>query len=197
MRLLACLVIMAAGGGGETAGDDAGMDGGARVDAGEGDDDAGRGEDDAGGGEDDAGADAGDPSDDAGPACIAEGECAGFPTVEVALTMADSVANCVGVEHEIDCCGRRRVFGANHAVRETGGSNLDICGAEDDCRAMYPDPSGCTDDTIETDSGETTTNIDEVRVRCVGGAGGACTCETFVCTEASCLASSGPIGSCG
>src|SRR5262245_47424657 len=60
--------------------------------------------------------DAGGSVDDAGPLmCGAGVECAGFPTSGYP-TNASSVDNCVGMTHQTDCCGARRVFGINHGA---------------------------------------------------------------------------------
>jgi hypothetical protein len=94
------------------------------------------------------------------------------------------------MSHQTDCCGARRIFGINHGSRTT------LCPAEVTCRAQYP-AANCSSNTITTDTGETTTILDQVRVRCVNADGGTCTCETFVCTTDACRATSGAIGSCG
>jgi hypothetical protein len=136
----------------------------------------------------DAAADASDAPVDSAGACLAAGACAGFPTSFV--NDATDVANCAGAEHEINCCGARRIFGINHGVRTT------FCPAETTCRSAYPAAPGCTDATITTDTGETTTDVTKVRVRCVSPSGGKCTCQTFLCADATCAATSVPIGAC-
>jgi hypothetical protein len=136
----------------------------------------------------DAAADASDAPVDSAGACLAAGACAGFPSSFV--NDATDVANCAGAEHEINCCGARRIFGINHGVRTT------FCPAETTCRSAYPAAPGCTDATITTDTGETTTDVTKVRVRCVSPSGGKCTCQTFLCADATCAATSVPIGAC-
>jgi hypothetical protein len=122
--------------------------------------------------------------------CSPGNECTGFPTSGYP-TNATAVTNCAGMTHQTDCCGARRVFGINHGARTT------LCPAETTCRAQYPAQATCGTTTITTDTGETTTIIDNVRVRCVNPSGGTCTCETFVCTTDACRATSDPIGTCG
>lgn len=132
------------------------------------------------------------PSDaaaDSTPACLAEGACTGFPSSFI--NDATAVANCAGATHQTNCCGARRVFGINHGERTT------FCPAETTCRSAYPATPGCTDATLTTDTGETTTDPNAVRVRCVSPSGGKCTCQTFVCADATCLATSVATGTCG
>jgi hypothetical protein len=129
-------------------------------------------------------------SPDGALVCSAGNECTGFPTTGYP-TNATAVANCAGMTHQTDCCGARRIFGINHGARTT------LCPAETTCKAQYPAQATCSNTTITTDTGQTTTMIDQVRVRCVNPSAGTCTCETFVCTDAACLATSGPVGSCG
>ncbi len=121
--------------------------------------------------------------------CGPGAECTGFPTSGFPRD-ATAVSNCAGMSHRTDCCGALRVFGINHGSRTT------LCPAETTCRAQYPAPS-CTSNTITTDTGETTTTLDQVRVRCTDPNGGTCTCQTFVCTTDACRASSVAVGSCG
>lgn len=132
---------------------------------------------------------ASDAAADSPPACLAAGACSGFPSSFI--NDATAVANCAGATHQINCCGARRVFGINHGERTT------FCPAEATCRSAYPATPGCSDATLTTDTGETTTDPNAVRVRCVNPSGGKCTCQTFVCADATCMATSVPTGSCG
>ena len=68
---------------------------------------------------------------------------------------------------------------------------------------MYP-PASCMDNTITTDTGETTTRLQDVRLRlvdptpCGFDPSVTCyTCETFVCTMDSCRSAPGVNGGCG
>ena len=113
-------------------------------------------------------------------------ECTGYAAVlEASPRDADSLANCVIQLHQSDCCGATAAYGINHGARTA------LCAAEDTCTASYPDPI-CSDDTITTDSGESTTVMGNVRLRIVDG-----TCETFVCTSDPCRSAPGIAGGCG
>jgi len=135
------------------------------------------------------------------PACVPGVECAGYqdtlrmaPRGAAGATASVALANCVIQLHRSDCCGARHAYGINHAARST------LCSAESACVAMYP-PATCTDPTITTDTGQTTANPSEVRIRAVNPMScsfGTCwTCETFVCTSASCATAPGIAGGCG
>jgi hypothetical protein len=167
---------------GGSAGGDASAAGGAGEDAAAGS--AGSGGDSA-----DAAADTGFLPEGA-TTCSLGQECTGFPTSGFPRN-ATAVNNCAGMSHQTDCCGSLLIFGINHGSRTT------LCPAETACRAQYPNPAGCDSKTIKTDTGETTTNPNDVRVRCVNPSSGTCTCETFVCTKDACRATSVAVGSCG
>lgn len=134
--------------------------------------------------------------------CVAGVECTGY-SAALALaargaagdTPAAALANCVIQLHRSDCCGATDANAINH------GSRSDLCAAEASCSAQYPQSPGCTDTTITTDTGETTTNRDDVRLRVVSPTScsfGTCyTCETFVCTDPSCRTAPGIAGGCG
>lgn len=114
-------------------------------------------------------------------------ECTGFAAVLAAAPRgATSLDNCVIQLHQTDCCGATAAYGINHGARTT------LCPAEATCVAGYPDPV-CTNDTITTDTGETTTVADDVRLRLTAGG----ICETFVCTTGSCRSAPGIAGGCG
>ncbi len=131
-------------------------------------------------------ADGGEQSDGAAM-CMPGVECADWmAAIDAAPRGADGIDNCAIHLHQADCCGARRAYGINHGARTT------LCPAEDDCVAMYPAEPGCTDDAITTDTGETTTTLDEVKLRWVDG-----TCETFVCTTPACQSDPGVVGGCG
>jgi hypothetical protein len=102
---------------------------------------------------------------------------------------AQALQNCVIQLHQSDCCGARRAYGFNHAAR------TQLCAAESACTATYPTSPGCTDATITTDTGETTTDPNQVRLRVVNPMSctyGTCyACETFVCTGGSCTSAPG------
>jgi hypothetical protein len=133
---------------------------------------------------------------DAGPLAESGAACAGMACSgwATALSAASSLRgaagasadqalmNCVIQLHQSDCCGARRAYGFNHAAR------TQLCTAESSCPMTYPRTPGCTNSTITTDTGETTTNPNEVRLRVVNPmscAYGTCyTCETFVCKGA-------------
>jgi hypothetical protein len=104
-------------------------------------------------------------------------------------TAAQALSNCVIQLHQSDCCGARRAYGFNHAAR------TQLCTAESACTATYPTSPGCTNATITTDTGETTTDPSQVRLRVVNPMSctyGTCyTCETFVCTGGSCTSAPG------
>jgi hypothetical protein len=135
-----------------------------------------------------------------GGACTAAGvECAGYAAaLATAARNATSVDNCVIQLHQSDCCGAMHAYGINH------GSRSDLCTAETACVAMYPTPAGCSDSTITTDTGETTSTMADVKVRAVDGM--PCSfdptqtcyrCETFVCNTGSCRTAPGIMGGCG
>jgi hypothetical protein len=138
-----------------------------------------------------SGADVGG-GDSATPAC-AKVECSGFAAALTAAPRdANAIANCATQVHELDCCGARAVYGINHGARTT------LCPAEASCTAQYATPATCTDASITTDTGETTTDISNVKLRCVPISGGSnCKCETFVCATNTCAASPGVEGGCG
>jgi hypothetical protein len=100
-----------------------------------------------------------------------------------------AVTNCVIQVHQSDCCGARRAYGFNHAAR------TQLCTAESACTMTYPSSPGCTDSTITTDTGETTTTPTQVRLRAVNPTSctyGTCyTCETFVCKSGACTSAPG------
>lgn len=199
------LVLLAACDDGNGSGADAG-DAGSRIDAST--TDAGTGDVDSGPGDDGGTGDAG-PTDDGGTGTDAATDsglpaCAGMECTDYAAALsaaprgATSLDNCVIQLHQTDCCGANRAYGVNHAARDT------LCPAEDACVATYPTTPGCTDATITTDTGETTTNMDDVRVRIVDGTpcsfdpSVTCyTCETFVCTTGPCRSEPGIAGGCG
>lgn len=124
-------------------------------------------------------------------ACAPGVSCQGFPTSGYA-TGGTTVDNCAGMTHQTDCCGARKVFGINH------GERAKLCIAEAVvCVPQYMQNASCSDTTITTDTGETSTRIDRVRVRCNPAVLGSCECQTFVCNSEICRVSSQPIGSCG
>jgi hypothetical protein len=117
------------------------------------------------------------PLRDTGPVCVPGVECAGWSSTLGAAP--------------------RDALGINHGERAT------LCAAETSCDAMYP-PATCSDDNITTDTGETTRNANNVRLRvvnprpCPGSIAGTCyTCETFVCTSDPCRSAPGIAGGCG
>lgn len=136
---------------------------------------------------------------DGGLMCSAGVECTNYAAAyDAAPHGATSIDNCVVQLHRSDCCGAMDANGVNHAARDT------LCPAEAACVAMYPTPAGCTDDTITTDTGETTTNMGDVRLRIVDATpcsfdpSVTCyTCETFVCTTGTCRTAPGIAGGCG
>jgi hypothetical protein len=144
------------------------------------------------------------PLRDTGPVCVPGVECAGWsstlgaaPRDAAGATPALALMNCVIQIHRSDCCGARDALGINHGARAT------LCAAETSCDAMYP-PATCSDDNITTDTGETTRNANNVRLRvvnprpCPGSIAGTCyTCETFVCTSDPCRSAPGIAGGCG
>jgi hypothetical protein len=91
--------------------------------------------------------------------------------------------------HQSDCCGAGRAYGFNHAAR------TQLCTAESACTMTYPSSPGCTSMTITTDTGETTTDASQVRLRVVNPTScsfGTCyTCETFVCKGGGCASAPG------
>lgn len=199
-RIVPALLLVLAACGEETDPDiDAGAvgpDGGATDAAAE---DGGR--DDAGGA--DAATDA-EVTDDAGGGDDGGGSCAGVECADYAAALsasprgATSLANCVVQLHQLDCCGAMAAYGVNHAARDT------LCPAEDACVATYPTEPGCGDATLTTDTGETTADMSEVRLRivdptpCSFDPSATCyTCETFVCTTGSCRSAPGIAGGCG
>ncbi len=124
-------------------------------------------------------------------ACAPGVSCQGFPTSGYA-TAGTTVDNCAGMTHQTDCCGARKVFGINH------GERAKLCIAEAVvCVPQYMQNASCSDTAITTDTGETSTRIDRVRVRCNPAVLGSCECQTFVCNSEVCRDSSRPIGSCG
>ncbi len=185
--LASLIALLVACGGATQPGGDTGTDGFAGAD--------GTGGGDATSGDTGTATDTGTGSDVSmqpdGPLACAPGvSCVGFPTTGFP-TNASAVANCAGMVHRTDCCGARRVIGINHGSRTT------LCPAEAACVAQYPSPANCTNNVITTDTGETTMNLDQVRVRCVDMSGGTCTCQTFVCMTDACRTTSVVIGSCG
>jgi hypothetical protein len=136
---------------------------------------------------------------DGGLMCAAGVECTNYQAaLAAAPNGATSIDNCVVQLHQSDCCGAMDANGVNHAARTT------LCPAEASCVAMYPTPPGCTDNTITTDTGETTMVMDDVRLRivdptpCTFDPTVTCyTCETFVCTTGSCRSAPGIAGGCG
>jgi hypothetical protein len=120
-------------------------------------------------------------------------ECAAFSGVLAAAPRdATNLSNCVIQIHELDCCGARAAYGINHGARTT------LCPAESTCAASYATPPPCNDTTIKTDTGETTSNEANVKLRCVPIAAGAtCKCETFVCMNDACRTAPGIAGGCG
>jgi hypothetical protein len=133
------------------------------------------------------------PDGDGALVCAAGVECTSFAAVLAAAPRdASDIANCAAQVHQLDCCGARAVYGINHGARTT------LCPAETACVAQYASPAGCTSTTITADSGETTTSMADVRLRCVAQDGSAnCRCETFVCTAGACLSAPGVTGGCG
>ena len=130
------------------------------------------------------GTDAGTTDTDAGIACAGI-ECADYAaTLATQPRGASSLDNCVIQLHQADCCGATDAYGINHAARTA------LCAAEATCVAGYPDPI-CSDTSVTTDTGETTMNRDDVRVRLVAGI-----CETFVCTTGACRSAPGIAGGC-
>lgn len=163
-----------------------------------------------------SGADSGRPPADTGSAavdanvllpdgaliCAAGAECTNYQAALAAAprdaagdSEAAALANCVVQMHRSDCCGAMDANGINHGARTT------LCPAEAYCDAQYPTPASCSDDTITTDTGETTNVMANVRLRVVDPRScmfGTCyTCETFVCTSGPCLAAPGIAGGCG
>jgi hypothetical protein len=104
-------------------------------------------------------------------------------------TPDQALMNCVIQTHQSDCCGARHAYGFNHAAR------TQLCTAETACTMNYPASPGCTSTSVTTDTGETTTNPSQVRLRVVNPMPctfGTCyTCETFVCTNSSCMSAPG------
>ncbi len=124
---------------------------------------------------------------DAAAACLADGECGTWAAALAGAPRdADGIGNCAIQLHQADCCGAVRAYGINHGARTT------LCPAEATCVATYPASPGCTDSTITTDTEETTSDMNEVKLRWVEG-----TCETFVCTTAGCMDAPGIEGGCG
>jgi hypothetical protein len=133
------------------------------------------------------------PLADGGPTCAGM-DCRGWASALSAASSLRGAAgasadqalmNCVVQLHQSDCCGARRAYGFNHAAR------TQLCTAESSCAMTYPRMPGCTNSTITTDTGETTTNPNDVRLRVVNPmscAFGTCyTCETFVCKGGACM----------
>jgi hypothetical protein len=189
----ALALIAGCGDGGTVAGADTGTgDSGsttdaARADTGTGDTDSGTGDTDSGTTDTDSGTgdtDSGTTDVDANIACVGV-ECTGYAAaLEAAPRGATSLDNCVVQLHQTDCCGATAAYGINHAARTA------LCTAEATCVASYPDPV-CSDDTITTDTGDTTTNVDNVRLRLVDGV-----CQTFVCESGPCRSEPGVEGGC-
>jgi hypothetical protein len=128
--------------------------------------------------------------------CAAGQECSGWSSalsaasslrVAPGATPDQALANCVIQLHQSDCCGAKIAYGFNHAAL------TQLCTAESACK--YYSPPGCANTTITTDTSEMTTDASQVRVRVVNPtacAYGTCyTCETFVCTSASCMTGPG------
>jgi hypothetical protein len=140
------------------------------------------------------------------PACTGV-ECTGWAAAlatasrgSAGSSPSQALANCVIQMHVSDCCGARDALGINHSAR---GSTLmpGLCAAEASCDAMYPMPRPCSSDVITTDTGETTTNPNNVRLRVVDARScsfGTCyTCQTFVCMSDTCRSAPGIAGGCG
>jgi hypothetical protein len=181
------------------------------TDTGPGGTDTGTGGTDSGGGGTDTGLpgadggatpDSGASGNDVGPTtypdgglmCTAGIECTNWAAAISAASSLNGAAggtpdaalmNCVIQLHQSDCCGAQRAYGFNHAAR------MQLCTAESQCTMQYPTPAGCTSTTITTDTGETTTMSSQVRLRVVNPMScmfGTCyTCQTFVCTDPSCM----------
>jgi hypothetical protein len=153
----------------------------------------------------DASPEAGDTGVSPDGATCAGMECSGWAAALSGASMLrgaagatpdQALANCVIQTHRSDCCGARRAYGFNHAARSQ------LCTAETACDAMYPAMPGCTSTAVTTDTGETTMNPNQVRLRVVNPMScsfGTCyTCETFVCTGAGCMSAPGIMpGQCG
>lgn len=159
------------------------------ADTGPSDTDAGPPETDAGPGPDDAGGpiDGGGTATDAPALCSGGAECAGFPSLERGCTLGAGGAdvNCAPELHQVDCCGTMHVIGINHGVVDA------YCAAEALCRASYP-AAACGPGEYVLDTGETTTDLDLVHVRCNIPSGAAVgTCETYL------GAAGGGAGGCG
>jgi hypothetical protein len=139
-----------------------------------------------------------DSGRDAGPMCMPGVECRGYDTtLAMAPTGSTSLGNCVIQMHRLDCCGAQAAYGVNHGARTT------LCPAEQSCVMQYP-PATCSDTSIVTDTGETTNNPNDVRLRIVDPApcsfnpSATCyTCETFVCRSDTCRTAPGISGGCG
>ena len=147
-----------------------------------------------------AAVDASMPPVDAGPITCGPGvECRNYPAaLEAAARDATNLDSCVIQLHQSDCCGATDANGINHDAR------TELCAAERICDAMYPTPTSCTDDVITTDTGETTTVRNNVRLRivdptpCAFDPAVTCyTCETFVCTSDACRTAPTIAGGCG
>jgi hypothetical protein len=191
------------GGGADTGGGGAdtgtGSDGGTDVDTGTGGSDAGTGVDAASDVDAATMADTGPTTfPDGAIMCRAGVECVGWSDALAAAaslngaaggTADAALANCVIQTHQSDCCGARHAYGFNHAAR------MQLCTAESACTMQYPTPAGCTSTAITTDTGETTMDPAAVRLRVVNPTScmfGTCyTCQTFVCTDPSCMTAPG------
>lgn len=129
------------------------------------------------------------PTGDAPALCSGGAECAGFPTTLTrgcTLGVGGADVNCAPEPHQIDCCGTMRVIGVNHGTVAT-----EFCPAEALCRASYPAAS-CDPGPYMLDSGETTTDMGLVHVRCNIPSGATTgTCETYL------GAAGGGVGGCG
>lgn len=128
-----------------------------------------------------------------GTAACAGAECTGFPPTFVRACTND--ASCVGEVHQTDCCGSLRVMGMNHSEAGT------FCSAEsgaNGCRSQYPNPAGCTSNSVQTDSGPAP-SLDDVATQCANIVQGVGTCTTYVCgtTGTPTCPSNRDIGNCG
>lgn len=100
----------------------------------------------------------------------------------------DNQADCVVVEHQINCCGTRLATGLRRDVRAA----FEV--AEASCRASYP-ACGCAELAIRADDGTTASGSAQARVDCLAG---SCA-TTFVSAGGSCAsggAACGPGYSC-
>lgn len=70
--------------------------------------------------------------------------------------------------HQISCCGTLVVTGINHAERNAFDA------AEQTCESQYPQ-CGCDAQPTKTDTGQTVTDVNQVKVECRNG-----TCTTYL-----------------